>query len=171
MNFDSFNKMHSIDDNNSTLVMTASTGDNSPAPIAFLCSDPLRSSLHSPNDSSNLVSLVFPSLSLDCDQSLNSTAISSVVPVFPPELRLTATVVCALIMTLGITGNILVPLVVCRTKDLCNSTNLFLINLSIADLLVIIVCVPTVLIELHSRPEVWILGEGMCEYFNPFFYF
>jgi hypothetical protein len=58
----------------------------------------------------------------------------------------------------------LVPLVVCRTKDLCNSTNLFLINLSVADLLVIIVCMPTVLIELHSQPEVWILGEGMCEY-------
>ena len=147
---------------NATIVtMQSISVQSSPSPIAFLCNEQLKSD----NSSTNLVSLVFPSLSLDCEQSINSTAISSVVTVFPPELRMTASVVCALVMTLGIAGNVLVPLVVCRTKDLCNSTNLFLINLSIADLLIIIVCMPTVLIELHSRPEVWILGEGMCEYF------
>lgn len=83
---------------------------------------------------------------------------------FPLYMRIMATMACLLIFTVGVCGNLLVPLVVIKTKYLRNSTNLFLINLSIADLLVLIVCMPTVLIELHSRPETWLLGESMCKY-------
>lgn len=93
---------------------------------------------------------------------LNSTSTDSII-LLPVELRLAATIVCCLVLALGFTGNFLVPLVVCRTKELRNSTNFFLINLSIADLLVLVVCMPTVLIELHSRPEIWLLGENMCK--------
>lgn len=82
---------------------------------------------------------------------------------FPLYMRIIATIACLLIFTVGVCGNLLVPLVVIKTKYLRNSTNLFLINLSIADLLVLIVCMPTVLIELHSRPETWLLGEPMCK--------
>lgn len=101
-------------------------------------------------------------------QPLNATNIvassaSATVVELPLELRTTATVICALVLALGITGNLLVPYVVFRTKELRNSTNLFLINLSMADLLVLVVCMPTVLIELHSNPEVWLLGENMCK--------
>lgn len=83
---------------------------------------------------------------------------------FPLYMRIIATLFCLLIFSVGVCGNLLVPLVVIKTKYLRNSTNLFLINLSIADLLVLIVCMPTVLIELHSRPETWLLGEPMCKY-------
>lgn len=82
---------------------------------------------------------------------------------FPLYMRIVATFACLIIFTIGVCGNLLVPLVVIKTKYLRNSTNLFLINLSIADLLVLIVCMPTVLIELHSRPETWLLGEPMCK--------
>ncbi|XP_013773952.1 growth hormone secretagogue receptor type 1-like [Limulus polyphemus] len=82
---------------------------------------------------------------------------------FPTSIRITATFFCVVILVLGTTGNILVPIVVCCTKELRNSTNIFLINLSVADLLVLLVCMPTVLIELHSKPEVWVLGKGMCK--------
>lgn len=82
---------------------------------------------------------------------------------FPSYIQMTATIFCAVILTLGTAGNILVPIVVCRTKELRNSTNFFLTNLSVADLLVLVVCMPTVLIELHSKPEVWLLGEIMCK--------
>lgn len=143
---------------------TTTATASSTTSVALVCNDQFMPSSLSDNNSNNFVAIVFSSLPLDCDQSLNSTAVSSVVQLFPLELRTTATVVCAFVMAFGIAGNILVPFVVCRTKDLCNSTNLFLINLSVADLLVIIVCMPTVLIELHSQPEVWKLGEGMCEY-------
>lgn len=85
----------------------------------------------------------------------------------PPYIRIAATTVCAVILTLGTAGNVLVATVVWRTKELRNSTNLFLINLSVADLLVLLLCVPPVLVELQSVPEIWLLGEGMCEYFFP----
>lgn len=45
-----------------------------------------------------------------------------------------------------------------------NSTNIFLTNLSIADLLVLLVCTPTVLVEVNTKPETWVLGHEMCEY-------
>lgn len=82
----------------------------------------------------------------------------------PSYIRIAATTVCAVILTIGTAGNVLVATVVWKTKELRNSTNLFLINLSVADLLVLLVCVPPVLVELHSMPEVWLLGEGMCKY-------
>lgn len=84
----------------------------------------------------------------------------------PLYMRILATLACLIIFIIGVSGNLLVPLVVIKTKYLRNSTNLFLINLSIADLLVLIVCMPTVFIELHTKPETWLLGEPMCKY-NP----
>lgn len=84
----------------------------------------------------------------------------------PLYTRLLATCACLFIFLVGVMGNLLVPLVVIKTKYLRNSTNLFIINLSVADLLVLIVCMPTVLIELHSRPETWLLGEPMCKYYT-----
>lgn len=44
-----------------------------------------------------------------------------------------------------------------------NSTNIFLVNLSVADLCVLVICTPTILIEVNSGPEVWPLGEHMCK--------
>lgn len=57
-----------------------------------------------------------------------------------------------------------VPIVIMKTKDMRNSTNIFLTNLSVADLLVLIVCTPTVLIEVNSKPETWVLGRSMCKF-------
>lgn len=58
-----------------------------------------------------------------------------------------------------------------KTKDMRNSTNIFLTNLSIADLLVLLVCTPTVLVEVNSRPETWVLGQEMCKFYkySPFY--
>ncbi|XP_049961775.1 uncharacterized protein LOC126481859 [Schistocerca serialis cubense] len=66
-------------------------------------------------------------------------------------------------MSIGVAGNAMVPAVILRSRDMRNSTNIFLVNLSVADLLVLLVCTPTVLVEVHSRPEVWLLGETMCK--------
>lgn len=56
-----------------------------------------------------------------------------------------------------------VPIVILKTKDMRNSTNIFLINLSVADLLVLLICTPTVLVEVNTAPETWVLGEKMCK--------
>lgn len=101
-------------------------------------------------------------------KSLNSTlgvdVGSTIAYEYPPYIRNTATVIFIIILIFGTIGNILVSVIIIRSKDLRNTTNYFLINLSIADLLVIIVCMPTVLIELHSQPEIWLLGEFMCKF-------
>ena len=43
------------------------------------------------------------------------------------------------------------------------ATNMFLANLSVADLLVLLICMPSALLELHSR-DAWHLGAAMCKY-------
>ena len=83
---------------------------------------------------------------------------------FPLYMRCVATPICVLLLVIGITGNALVPYVVLKTKELRNSTNIFLINLSVSDILVLIISTPTVLIELHSQPEVWFLGSFVCKF-------
>ena len=69
---------------------------------------------------------------------INSMEIDGNPLEFPYYIRTTATIVCTIVLILGTIGNLLVPIVVIKTKELRNSTNLFLINLSIADLLVLI---------------------------------
>uniref|UniRef100_T1IW50 G-protein coupled receptors family 1 profile domain-containing protein n=1 Tax=Strigamia maritima TaxID=126957 RepID=T1IW50_STRMM len=82
----------------------------------------------------------------------------------PHYIRINATFFCGLVFFVGVFGNLLIPLVIWRNKDMRNSTNLFLVNLSVADLFVLLVCMPTVIVEIHSaKPESWILGEGMCK--------
>lgn len=63
-----------------------------------------------------------------------------------------------------------VPIVIMKTKDMRNSTNIFLTNLSIADLLVLLVCTPTVLVEVYSKPETWVLGQEMCKLESKFMF-
>ncbi len=77
----------------------------------------------------------------NCSQLLNeltNSELNEQALEFPYYIRSTATIVCTIVLILGTTGNLLVPIVVIKTKELRNSTNLFLINLSIADLLVLI---------------------------------
>uniref|UniRef100_A0A023F664 Putative ecdysis triggering hormone receptor isoform a n=1 Tax=Triatoma infestans TaxID=30076 RepID=A0A023F664_TRIIF len=82
---------------------------------------------------------------------------------FPSYIRTASMVLCIVILGIGVVGNVMVPLVIIKTKDMRNSTNIFLMNLSIADLMVLLVCTPTVLVEVNSKPETWVLGEEMCK--------
>lgn len=86
------------------------------------------------------------------------------VELFPDWVVGVWTGVLVTLMVVGVGGNVLVPVVVVRTRDLRSSTNFLLVNLAAADLLVLLVSLPTALVELHSRPETWVLGEPMCEY-------
>jgi len=90
---------------------------------------------------------------------------------FPAYMSLLMTLWCGLILFVGLIGNCLVLVVIWNNRDLRNSTNLFLLNLSMADILVLCVSMPTVLVEIHHPPEIWILGPVMCMiYLNIFIY-
>ncbi|OQV25949.1 putative Growth hormone secretagogue receptor type 1 [Hypsibius exemplaris] len=69
----------------------------------------------------------------------------------------------ACIFVVGVIGNLLVCYVVVAYKDMrVNVFHIFLANLSIADLLVVGICVPTAMVDVFSQ-EIWYLGEHMCK--------
>ncbi|XP_057379574.1 growth hormone secretagogue receptor type 1-like [Daphnia carinata] len=82
---------------------------------------------------------------------------------FPAYISLLMMLSCGLILVVGLVGNCLVPVVIWNNRDLRNSTNLFLLNLSLADILVLCVSMPTVLIEIYERRDTWIFGKVMCK--------
>lgn len=108
--------------------------------------------------------LYTPSSVAELYNSSNVSTFNDTSSLFPNYLRTTSMVFCIIIMCLGVIGNVMVPIVIFKTKDMRNSTNIFLVNLSVADLMVLLVCTPTVLVEVNSRPETWVLGREMCKY-------
>lgn len=95
----------------------------------------------------------------------NLTSGFTSIPVFPEYIKVVSTFFCCLVLVVGVVGNVLVPVVILKDRDMRNSTNYFLMNLSAADLLVLLFCLPPVLVELHSPPQIWIMGYGMCKYY------
>ena len=81
----------------------------------------------------------------------------------PTYIYITVTVIYVIVFLFGVLGNVLVIYVVCALKEMRTPTNIFLVNLSAADLLVLIVCMPSSLVEFHAR-DIWLLGSAMCEY-------
>ena len=77
-------------------------------------------------------------------------------------LSVTLIVFYGIIFLLGLVGNVMVILVVAWNKTMRSSTNLYLVNLSIADLSVILVCMPAGLHEFFFE-DVWYLGDVMCK--------
>ncbi|KAK4029863.1 hypothetical protein OUZ56_022821 [Daphnia magna] len=82
---------------------------------------------------------------------------------FPAYVSLLMMLSCGLILVVGLVGNCLVPVVIWNNRDLRNSTNLFLLNLSLADILVLCVSMPTVLVEIYERRDTWIFGKVMFD--------
>ena len=67
----------------------------------------------------------------------------------------------SLIFIIGFFGNALVIFVVCWNKSLQHNTNYCLVNLSVADLLLIVVCMPVAVTDIFAK-EVWYFGFLMC---------
>ncbi|XP_035828291.1 QRFP-like peptide receptor isoform X2 [Aplysia californica] len=83
------------------------------------------------------------------------------------------TVINAIVFIVGIVGNSLViqvwislsdPMrhVVARTRSMRKRMNYFLVSLSVADLLVLVVCLPIALLEFYGKDK-WLIGEPMCK--------
>jgi len=61
----------------------------------------------------------------------------------------------------GLVGNSLVCFAIWRNKNMRTVTNIFIVNLSVADLAVIIVCLPSTL--LVDVTLTWFLGTVLCK--------
>jgi hypothetical protein len=82
----------------------------------------------------------------------------------PVYLRITTLVFLLIIFVVGTVGNSMVILDIHCPKEMQTSTNIFLLNLSLADLLVLLICAPTCIAEVAYDPDVWMLGAAMCKY-------
>ncbi|XP_060554067.1 orexin receptor type 2-like [Ruditapes philippinarum] len=81
--------------------------------------------------------------------------------IYPQTLEWILIVTYALTFVVGVVGNILVCFAVWINKDLRTITNIFMVNLSIADLLIIIFCLPSAL--LVDVTATWFLGTIACK--------
>ena len=81
--------------------------------------------------------------------------------IFPDLYEWIFIVLFFLVFIFGLIGNILVFYAVWRNVHLRNTTNFFLVNLSIADFMVLLVCLPPTVI--HDIAQTWFLGETMCK--------
>ena len=99
--------------------------------------------------------------------TINISNESSPSAMILPEYTATISLVfLTSILAIGVLGNLLVIIVIRTSKEHTGggaregrSTNLFLLNLSIADLLVLITCTPSALVEIATRGDAWIMGK------------
>ena len=96
------------------------------------------------------------------NETTTTTTTSSDVTTPEAHLSVTLTAFYGVIFLLGMIGNVMVISVVWRNKTMRNSTNVYLVNLSVADLSVILVCMPAAMLEFYFE-DVWHLGDVMCK--------
>ena len=99
------------------------------------------------------------------DGSINGSESSHVEEDFthaPMYLFVVVTVFNILEFIIGIFGNTMVILVVCKVRAMRNPTNYFLFSLSVADLFVLLICQPTAMMEFYALDR-WYLGAFMCK--------
>ncbi|CAF1133042.1 unnamed protein product [Rotaria sordida] len=83
-----------------------------------------------------------------------------------PGLQTAACIFYSIILLVGITGNVLVIIIVTKYRDMRNATNLLLANLSMADLFHLLFCTADGYQHLYGRDK-HRLGTFMCS-FSPF---
>lgn len=81
-------------------------------------------------------------------------------------IRAVKLTIYSVIFITGITGNVLVCLVVCRQQKLRTSTNFYIMNLAVADLAVTILCIPFD-VAVQENSYIWPFGGFMCHLIYP----
>jgi hypothetical protein len=74
---------------------------------------------------------------------------------------LTLVIVYVIVFFVGLISNFLVIYIILVFKRMQTMTNKFIMNLAVADLLVICICIP-VTIGIVLKPKEWIYGEFLC---------
>ncbi|XP_047741449.1 orexin receptor type 2-like [Hyalella azteca] len=97
-----------------------------------------------------------------CNDSRDDYYIDSIHDyVFPqtPEWILIA--INAMVLVIGLLGNFLVCYVVYRNISMQNVTNIFIVNLAVADFCVLLICLPPTVV--WDVTETWFFGTIMCK--------
>lgn len=70
-------------------------------------------------------------------------------------------ILSVVVLVIGLVGNCLVWFAVWRNPRMRSATNIFLVNLAVADFLVILICLPPTMAE--DVTGIWYLGKEMCK--------
>ncbi|KAK2163053.1 hypothetical protein LSH36_86g00013 [Paralvinella palmiformis] len=81
--------------------------------------------------------------------------------IYPDGFEWCLIAIYTVVFVVGLIGNSLVCYVVWRNKSMQTVTNCFIVNLSVADLLVILVCLPPTVLE--DVTETWYIDSAMCK--------
>lgn len=81
--------------------------------------------------------------------------------IFPDPMEWVFVCLHLVLFTIGVVGNFLVCFVVVRSKHMQTVTNLFIMNLAVADAVVLVLCSPPTVLQ--SVTETWFLGDAMCK--------
>jgi len=98
----------------------------------------------------------------------NLTSNSSPLIEWFPGLQLFACIFYTLVILVGITGNVLVIIIVMKFQDMKNATNLLLTNLSVADLFFLLFCSADGFQHLYAKDK-HLLGNFLCKMNRDFF--
>lgn len=79
-----------------------------------------------------------------------------------PGLQISACIFYSLVLLVGLTGNILVIVIVMKYRDMRNATNLLLMNLSVADLFLLVFCIADGYQHLYGKDK-HRLGRFLCK--------
>ena len=79
----------------------------------------------------------------------------------PTTFEWVVVVLYIVVFLAGLVGNFLVCFVVWKNRHMRTVTNMFIVNLSVADFLVILICLPPTV--LGDVTETWYMGGVMCK--------
>ncbi|XP_064467064.1 thyrotropin-releasing hormone receptor-like [Ornithodoros turicata] len=79
--------------------------------------------------------------------------------------RIIGTIFQGIIFAVGVLGNIMVVIVVMRTRSMHTPTNCYLVSLSVADFMVLVASVPNEIISYYVLGDEWIWGRAGCALF------
>lgn len=101
----------------------------------------------------------------DFNTTLTSPHLSTLVPNQDETLSslIFFTIVYVLVLITGLVGNFIVLFVILKNNDLKHFTNYFFANLSAADVLVLIFCIPTAIHDICAKDQ-WFMGKFFCKF-------
>lgn len=81
--------------------------------------------------------------------------------IFPQPYEWVLIVTHAIVFVIGLIGNALVCIAVYRNHSMRTVTNYFIVNLAVADFMVILICLPPTV--LWDVTKTWFFGTAMCK--------
>ncbi|CAF1057365.1 unnamed protein product [Rotaria sordida] len=84
--------------------------------------------------------------------------------VIPTYYEWICIILYAIVFFVGTIGNLLVIIVIQRNRSMRTVTNMFIMNLAAADLLVLLFCLPTTVVQ--DVTKTWFFGLFLCKFVN-----